>query len=626
MAILLEIMMLIYYKTQLPVPLIKNKLFGNFIVLTLVNAIINLTATLNDIYYQNIFIAELLNVTYYILFFVVFFYIFLYGMFYLNLWDHWLNHKLTFLSPLIVASIVSIVSPWTHWIFYIDQYGYFHRGPINAIIVFLPWFYSGILLLYYSKSTTKYNHKNIVCVFSATIITLVGSIINFHYEKVLLMESFLYIAQFILYVTLENPEYYISNVTESFNSTAFTRLVDEYLISNKPFYCCGIQITNFESLRNHHGNKLLFDALKQAGKFLEEKTPNGFVFYTDNKCFITVTNEPFDIAQYNECLRKRSLESFKGEGYEIFFTFNIYQIEDPASFQSGSKLLETFSLVHPDNCRRDHRGICYVDDEVRQLFEQRTQMQKILQNAIKEKNVVIYMQPLYATQSQTIEGVEVLARINDPIHGIISPAKFIPLAEESGQIIELGLIVLEQTCIYLQKHDLKKYGLKFVNVNLSPVQFQDFQLVNKIVSICNKYSVDIDIFNFEITETTEEDAAILKQQFYYLNDEGASISLDDFGKGSANIERLLQYPFTLAKLDMSLVWNYFDGTNTIIEEVVNIFKKEHLEIVAEGVEEGNMIEPLKQMGCDYLQGYYFSKPMPAEDFEGYIKTFNQSNI
>ena len=148
------------------------------------------------------------------------------------------------------------------------------------------------------------------------------------------------------------------------------------------------------------------------------------------------------------------------------------------------------------------------------------------------------------------------------------------------------------------------------------------RLSESLKKIAQKYNVDFSVFNFEITETALSNNTLVESQIAHLKKRGAHVSLDDFGTGSSNLARLTHFPFTESKLDMSLVWNYFETRNPIMKDVITIFKNQGLKIVAEGVETKEMAMALSGMNCDYLQGYYFSKPLPEEDFCHFISTFN----
>ena len=146
-----------------------------------------------------------------------------------------------------------------------------------------------------------------------------------------------------------------------------------------------------------------------------------------------------------------------------------------------------------------------------------------------------------------------------------------------------------------------------------------YNLVNYFVIIIG---VKFSLFDFEVTESNMNAEKLLEQHIAKTKEYQATASLDDFGKGGSDIFRLLNYDFSLAKLDKSVVWNYFDQKSTVMTDIISMFKHEKLKIVAEGVEDKTMADALSNLGCDYLQGYYFAKPLPAEDFWDFVTKFN----
>ena len=222
---------------------------------------------------------------------------------------------------------------------------------------------------------------------------------------------------------------------------------------------------------------------------------------------------------------------------------------------------------------------------------------------------------IFSTAENRVVGAEALARLIDPEIGNIPPDEFIHVAERSGEIMELGRQIFEHVCSFIQSASLRERGIEFINVNLSPAQCMNAQLTAEFSAIAQRYQVPMDMIDFEITESTADDAHELQTQLIHLQKSGAELSIDDFGTGTSNLTRLTKLPIHVVKLDMSIAWAHFSGETTILPDLVRMFKNAGLKVVVEGVETAEMKESLTEMGCDYLQGYYFSAPIPAEDFD-----------
>lgn len=242
-------------------------------------------------------------------------------------------------------------------------------------------------------------------------------------------------------------------------------------------------------------------------------------------------------------------------------------------------------------------------------------LENALREALKNNEFLIHYQPIIRATDQALIGVEALIRWNHSTRGLVSPADFIPVAEETGLIIQLDRWVLKQACIQMKKwHDAGLDHLR-VSINLSMLQFQQPDLVTNIQDILNQTGLPPSKLNLEITERTmmnDPDASILTM--HKLSTLGVSISLDDFGIGYSSFNYLKQFPINHLKIDKSFIKDIGnkDKDLSIVHGLIKMSHTMGLIVVAEGVEDEHQFELLKQGQCDYIQGYYFSKPLNSE--------------
>ena len=248
-------------------------------------------------------------------------------------------------------------------------------------------------------------------------------------------------------------------------------------------------------------------------------------------------------------------------------------------------------------------------------------IEEIIDKAIKNNNIEMYYQPIYDIKNNAFHAAEALVRINDPKYGIISPAVFIPAAESLGLIIPLGDIILEQVFQFISNNDISALGIEYIEINLSVAQCIENILPNKIETLERKYNIKPNLVNLEITETTFEHISdIIVNNITKLIGMGYSFSLDDYGVGYSSVQRVNSIPFKLIKIDKSML----DEANTasgikLLEHTIRMMQSINKQIVCEGAESVEQINMLKNMNCDYIQGFYFSKPIPSKDFIIFLK-------
>ena len=241
-----------------------------------------------------------------------------------------------------------------------------------------------------------------------------------------------------------------------------------------------------------------------------------------------------------------------------------------------------------------------------------------LRNAIRLDQLALHYQPFADMQTGRIGGMEALLRWTHPELGRVSPATFIPMAEQSGLIIEIGYWVLRRACQDLRHWREQGLAASPVSVNLSPNQIHDPDLVPNIVAIMNEFAVDPALICLELTEgAIMEDVALSERVMHALKAVGVGLSLDDFGTGYSSLSHLKRFPFDKVKIDQSFVRDIQTSSQdaVIAKVVISMAHGLGLRVVAEGVETEMQCEFMRRNVCDEIQGYFFARPMPAAELE-----------
>jgi len=266
----------------------------------------------------------------------------------------------------------------------------------------------------------------------------------------------------------------------------------------------------------------------------------------------------------------------------------------------------------------------FFSNEMNIAAIERLEMESAIHTGIKEQQFEVAYQPKVSIQDNRIIGAEILLRWNHPVLGYISPERFIPIADETGQIIELGEFVFEQACIETSKLWCKPGFCKEIyslSVNVSPRQFQHHGFIEKIKSIMNTHNTNPLCIELEVTENILiEDTNKVSDRLQTLKDLGLKISIDDFGTGYASFRYLQQLPIDMIKIDRSFISHICSNTSdlAIVKTIMTMAENLDIKIIAEGVETAEQLDLLSQLGCKYYQGYYYSKPINAEKFNEMI--------
>ncbi len=242
-----------------------------------------------------------------------------------------------------------------------------------------------------------------------------------------------------------------------------------------------------------------------------------------------------------------------------------------------------------------------------------------MERALEECQFQIFYQPKHETVTGNIAGAEALVRWNHPEYGFMGPGQFIPLFERNGFITKLDCFVLEQVCKDIQRWKQDGLPLVPISVNVSRRDFIESGCIDKQYQIVEKYNIDHSLLHMEVTESLySENTDLIISQVKRTQEMGFVIEMDDFGAGYSSLGSLSTFPLNVLKLDISFVRNIVKN-EIVIENIIKMAHRMGLLVIAEGAETVEQFKILRTLGCDYIQGYYFSKPLPVKEFEAYLK-------
>ncbi|MGZ4553197.1 MAG: putative bifunctional diguanylate cyclase/phosphodiesterase, partial [Mycobacteriaceae bacterium] len=249
---------------------------------------------------------------------------------------------------------------------------------------------------------------------------------------------------------------------------------------------------------------------------------------------------------------------------------------------------------------------------------ERLQIEADLRKGLERDELEVHYQPFYSLDEQHIVGAEALVRWRHPANGLISPMRFIPMAEETGLILPLGRYVVDKACRQVRSiRDRLDVDLP-ISVNLSPRQFQESGLLSRVAAALDATGVPPELLICEITETVVmKDLSGAREVMKKLNQLGVRLAIDDFGTGHSSLAYLKQFPVHEVKVDCTFVQGVAESPvdSAIVRAIIDLANAMGISVVAEGVETKDQVARLKMLGCQVAQGFYFSRPLRAEEFD-----------
>lgn len=337
------------------------------------------------------------------------------------------------------------------------------------------------------------------------------------------------------------------------------------------------------------------------------------------------TNVTSRLAQY---ILDNFTRPFQLEKTEIYVTPSIGISVSPKDGKDVDTLVKNADAAMYHSKKMGRNTFNFYDSIMNKNSHELIELESKMRKAFEQRHFVIYYQPQVSVQSGKVVGAEALIRWIDPEIGLIPPSQFIPIAEEIGLIEDLGNWILENACCQMKTWLMNTIDLNSVSINLSAKQFRDASLIRSIEGILRKTELPPHYLDIELTESMimfDEPNPI--ETLNALHDLGLKLALDDFGTGYSSLSYLKDFPMDYLKIDRSFITHLEVNSvdRNIVKGIISMAKALQLTIIAEGVETKEQFEFLQNIDCDIIQGFYFAKPMPADEFEIFYKEFNSKN-
>lgn len=415
------------------------------------------------------------------------------------------------------------------------------------------------------------------------------------------------------------------SLTDLYNADAFYRNVEDYvhLNGNVKLAIIAIDIDKFRVINDRYGIDVGNRCLAFLGRLLKEKLPRELPscrYQADMFSVLFKYESENDILAFMTSLSE-SMRNADTLPSPVGLVYGIYKIVDndiPARLmcdraRAAKKQIKGSALSN----------YAVYDDIIRLKMREQTEIENEMEQALKNREFVMYLQPQIDIKTGRICGAEALVRWKHPVKGILVPANFLSLFEDNGFITRLDLFMWEEACRYIA--DLQKRDIMLpISVNVSRRHIGETDIVEMLTGMVKKYGFNNRYLEIEITENLFlQDVTELFEDMGELKNRGFRILMDDFGSGYSSLNMLRKAPIDTMKIDRFFLDEIMstERGKIIVESSVRMAKMIGLDVIAEGVETKEQLEFLRSIDCDIAQGYYYSRPIPVDEFEEFLKEY-----
>ena len=529
------------------------------------------------------------------------------------------------LLPYVVVVACLIENFWTENVFYMDDKLTYLHGDKFFILYISAVFYIIFGMTYLHKYRRLVRFDKRVALYALIPITIASLIIQLLYTGMLVEMFATAVSVLFFMITIQRPEDVVDSYTGLKKRATYNAEITRSFESEKEFDVIAVNILNYNMLLAMFGLESEYVLLGKLAKVITEECQkcnfHAQAYYLDRGRFRFALGERHrkytDTLAKDICSRLNEDISFNGAGIRL--TFNISVTRCPADAGDYHSFFMLDNEI--ENIVKTSGSVTYVSDVVKDSHIQlNAELDNIIEDALANRKFEVYYQPIFSVKDNRFTSSEALLRLKNEKYGFIPPDVFIAAAEKSGAIYRLGEYVLTEVCSFISGDEFKSLGLEYIEVNLSVAQCMQSELADTVIRIMNEYNVKPEQINLEITETAASYAQnVMMDNLEKLSDAGISFSLDDYGTGYSNIKRVASLPLKIVKLDKTFVSS--EGNTRlwiILKNTITMLKEMNMEIVVEGVETKDLADNFSQLECEYIQGYYYSKPIPKQQFIEFI--------
>ena len=535
------------------------------------------------------------------------------------------DNRLYYLTtiPTLIAAVIIFTNCLHHWIFGFSEIGsgvYDFAYGAGHFILYIAAGLNVASTLAYAVAFRNIMPKKLVFVFFTVTFLFIVAVIIHMFQRAHLIYGIVYtLSMVFIILTVNDPDEKVDRISKAFNNEAFVDYINTQRTDRQRKHFIVFDIESFGMFNEKFGSLYANEVLSTIRHFIESVNKKVYIFKTHSSRFVILLRNREEQLQMVAAIRHRFSSSFTIKDKSIVLTINLFYFVNNDAFQNTDSYKDFVTRTLPTIDFKDSNYV-ELDDEFMKRVNRDRRIKEILEECLKNnKGLYMVYQPIYDVGKKVFNHFEALIRLDNDELGYVGPAEFIPIAEDSGLANEIDYFVLNETCAFLQRNP----QVEILEINISCAEFFN-NPSSRFLKVIKEHNVDPKRICLEITETIAVKYPEKTKEFMAdLGQYGVQFAMDDFGSGYSNIARFISLPFSIAKLDKTLLGEA-KNIKIFFDSAVNLFKTLNIPIVIEGVETETQLATSKSKKIEYIQGYYFSKPLKEDDLLDFIASNNMA--
>lgn len=517
--------------------------------------------------------------------------------------------------PAALMEILVLFNTVSGIFFRVSSEGDYIHGPFYWGMYFCAFFYALLIVADSVLHYREYGRTRFFIIWEFILITVICVGIQAVHNDLLMTGFGLGLGITVLYLSINNPTQYIDGLTGVFNIQGLQEW-GEQAMKKGSLHAIAIDLHQLKKINMVLSTDSGDHFLKNTAAMLQDSAETPYIFRTTSKRFIVFT---YSLSEY-ELLLSRIQEFFHQtvqiQQREYQLSAIICGVINAHTLTSHDSLLSYMDYLISLVPASDEAITIQGSESTWKRFQFNKEVERYLPAAIAEDLFEVYYQPVFSLETGDYISLEALSRLHHPSLGYVPPDVFITAAEKNGLITQISYLQFRKICQFVKENIHIMDKIQNIKYNLSPAQFLKSGHIQELADVIHEYGLPGSYFQFEITETVAtEYSSKLYEAISIFSKHGIGLCLDDFGSGYANLDTVLKLPFSVIKLDRSLLQGILTSERAVVfyKTIVSVLQNMGYKVVAEGVETQEERDLLEQWGVNMIQGYYFSKPLCEAD-------------
>ena len=517
--------------------------------------------------------------------------------------------------PVGLMAVLVLINFFTGIIFTIDVHGFYVQGPLFNLLYGYAIVCSVVGAVWSLFHIKHLSIRRFVVVWEFILICAVCVLIQAFHHEILTTGLGICLGLTTLYLFINDPSNRIDRLTGAWDKQSLNQWLQEQMNYERRLHLIAVELYQLKSINRLYGDRLGDRVLTEVAKRLRRAAGSYLFRLGSGRFFLIVT----DLKEYNR-LSQSLLEMFRNKitvGSEtISCPAILCGIPDAQMLKDPSDLLAYERHLYK-SAAADGQTVFFADNEQsRQTFRYEKEVERYLNIAMEQDLFQLYFQPVWSLESDRYVSLEALSRLKHPELGMIPPDIFIGIAERNGLMARISQLQLARLCRFVKDHQEALKGISNIKFNLSPLELAQEGHGERLVEIIRQHNIDPSFIQFEITETAASSSCgAMISNISTFHDAGIRLCLDDFGSGYANLDIILKMPFSVIKLDRSLLSGVCEDEQiaTFYKNIVGVLQNLNYLVVSEGVKNRQELELVESWGVRLVQGFHFSPPLPSDE-------------